>query len=229
MASPKGDLTLLGQNVQAASSMLGWAKVLTGKNALAAEGSPPRVVMFPSGAKNEAADDHHAAVASSWMMVTAHFWARGPGTDEAFDLRQRWMQALRAQADAGGYYWKFPDSENERWNIQPDTNEQGQEFEIDIVIRIDASMAAAYLGHNTVGATSMNRVATLASAMGTGDNTATVDATINDPTSGVLHVDNEQMSFTGRTGTTFTGLVRGINGTTAATHVIGAAVYISPT
>lgn len=229
MPSPKGDLTLLCQNVQAASSMLGYAKVLPGKNALAATGAPLRVVMFPVGAKNEAADDHHAAVASSWMLVTAHFWAPGPGTDAAFDLRQRWMQALRIQADAPGYYWKFPDSDNERWNIQPDTNEQGQEFEIDVLIRIDASMAASYLGHNTVGSTSMNRVATLAVAMGTGDNAATVDATINDPTSGVLHIDNEQMSFTGRTGTTFTGIVRGINGTTAATHAVGVAVYISPT
>jgi len=226
MPSPKGDLTLLAQNIQASSSMLGFAKVLPGKNNLAAAGAPPRVVMFPVGGKNGIPDDNKASVTSGWMLVTAHFWAHN--SDEAFDLRQRWFQALRIQADAGGYFWKSPDSEDERWDVQPDTAEQGQEFEIDILIRIDANLPSSYLRTGHVLATSLNRVATLTTGMGTGDSVAVVDATFKEPATGVLHIDNEQMSYTGMTATTFTGLTRGINGTTAATHAVGVAVYISP-
>jgi hypothetical protein len=37
-------------------------------------------------------------------------------------------------------------------------------------------------------------------------------------------IDNEQISYTGTTGTTFTGCVRGINGTTAAAHSMSASI-----
>lgn len=225
MPSPKGDLTVLCQSLQASSSLLGFAKVIAGKNALAAAGKPPRVVMFPVGAHNGVADDRTVTVSSSWMLVTAHFWATD--VDNAFDLRTRWFQALRAQADAGGYFWMSPEGESERWDISPDSAQQGQEFEIDIVIRIDANLPAKSKG--TVQSTSMARVEMLAASIGTGDTTVTVDATFDAPTSGVLHIDNEQMSYSGLTAGSFTGVVRGINGTTAATHSSGAAVYVSPT
>ena len=75
----------------------------------------------------------------------------------------------------------------------------------------------------------MAKVATLTAGIGTGDNVAPVDATFGEITSGVLHIDDEQMSFSGVTATSFTGVVRGIHGTTAATHASGAAVYVTPT
>lgn len=223
MPSPKGDLTLFCQNLQSASSLLGFAKVLPGKNSLPLAGHPQRVVMWIVGGANGVADDRTVTVSSAWMLITSHFWAQD--IDTAFDLRQRWMQALRAQADAGGYFWKFPDGENERWDQTPDTASQGQEFEIDIVIRIDANYPTKSTG--TVAATSLNRVATLTANMLIGDVTSAVDATFEEPATGVLHIDDEQMSFTGMTATSFTGLVRGINGTTAAAHTSGTAVYVS--
>lgn len=228
MPAPKGDLRIFCESLQASSSLLGFAKVLHGKNELSRSGSPPRVVMWPIGAENGVADDRTVTIKSSWMLVTAHFWAPGPGTDAAFDLRTRWFQALRAQGDAGGYFWKCPDGESERWDTIPDDSEQGQEFEIDLLVRIDANLPAKSKG--TVAATSLSRVATLTAGMLAGDVTAAVDATFEESSpTGVLHIDDEQISYSGMTATGFTGLVRGINGTTAAAHASGTAVYVSPT
>lgn len=44
------------------------------------------------------------------------------------------------------------------------------------------------------------------------------------PTTGTLLIDSEQMTYSGVTNTTFTGLSRGVNGTTAAQHAVGALV-----
>lgn len=44
------------------------------------------------------------------------------------------------------------------------------------------------------------------------------------PPSGVVTIDFEQISYTTVAGSTLTGCVRGVNGTTAATHAIGAKV-----
>jgi len=49
----------------------------------------------------------------------------------------------------------------------------------------------------------------------------TVDTTVASPvftTTGTLIIDDEQITYTGKTGTTFTGITRGANGTTAAAH-----------
>lgn len=64
----------------------------------------------------------------------------------------------------------------------------------------------------------------LSLAMGVSDTTAVVSSTSGFPASGTIQVDQEQISYTGITGTTFTGLVRGVNGTSAATHANSAAV-----
>lgn len=42
---------------------------------------------------------------------------------------------------------------------------------------------------------------------------------------GTIQIDNEQITYTGTTSTTFTGCTRGALGTTAASHTTGAAVY----
>jgi hypothetical protein len=49
----------------------------------------------------------------------------------------------------------------------------------------------------------------------------TVDTTVADPvftSTGTLIIDDEQITYTGKTGTTFTGILRGANSTTAAAH-----------
>ena len=53
----------------------------------------------------------------------------------------------------------------------------------------------------------------------------TLTSVANLPTSGLLIVDTEQISYTGFSSTELTGVVRGANGTTAATHSNGATIY----
>ncbi len=44
------------------------------------------------------------------------------------------------------------------------------------------------------------------------------------PTSGTILIDSEQMTYTGKTATSLTGVTRGANSTTAATHTSGATI-----
>lgn len=54
----------------------------------------------------------------------------------------------------------------------------------------------------------------------------TVASTTGFPTSGTVHVDSEQITYTGVSGATLTGITRGANGTTAASHSNGTAVVL---
>jgi hypothetical protein len=46
------------------------------------------------------------------------------------------------------------------------------------------------------------------------------------PGSGTLVIDTEQISYTAKLGNTFTGVQRGVNGTTATAHPSGSAVRL---
>lgn len=59
--------------------------------------------------------------------------------------------------------------------------------------------------------------------------TITVDATTGFATSGTLLINEELITYTGKTGTTFTGCVRGTNGTVAAAHNDNTTVYNADT
>lgn len=66
---------------------------------------------------------------------------------------------------------------------------------------------------------------TLAVAMNATQNTISLTSATNFPaTGGVIRIDNETMSYSGVSGTTLTGVTRGISGTTAETHAIAAPV-----
>lgn len=55
--------------------------------------------------------------------------------------------------------------------------------------------------------------------------TLTLASTASFPTTGgIIRIDSEDISYTGVSGATLTGLIRGINGTTAAPHTTGANV-----
>jgi hypothetical protein len=69
---------------------------------------------------------------------------------------------------------------------------------------------------------------TLAAGLNATATTLTLTSTatfLNYP--GVIRIDTEQIRFTGVAGSTLTGLIRGYNGTTAASHLNGAAVGCS--
>jgi len=53
-----------------------------------------------------------------------------------------------------------------------------------------------------------------------------VDSTVDFPTSGTFTVDSEDISYTGKAATKFTGIGRGENGTTAATHSDNAPAFV---
>lgn len=54
--------------------------------------------------------------------------------------------------------------------------------------------------------------------------TVTVDTTVDAPEQGRLKVDDEEMFYTGKTSTTFTGLIRGARGTRAVAHSDNAVI-----
>jgi hypothetical protein len=69
--------------------------------------------------------------------------------------------------------------------------------------------------------------ARLVSSVSATQSTISVDDATAFPGSGTLLIDTEQMSYTGKLGNTFTGVQRGVNGTTATTHATGSAVQLS--
>ena len=66
-------------------------------------------------------------------------------------------------------------------------------------------------------------------AIGTTDGTGniTVDSTDDFPITGTFTVGSEDISYTGVTSTTFTGISRAQNGTTGATHSDDAPVFVN--
>ena len=63
-----------------------------------------------------------------------------------------------------------------------------------------------------------NASTTLTSAINSTTNVITVASTATFASSGLLAIDNELITYTGKTSLTFTGCVRGFNGTTGASH-----------
>ena len=67
---------------------------------------------------------------------------------------------------------------------------------------------------------------TISNNIGSGDTSIAIASATNFPSSGgVCKVGAEQIYFAGKSGNTLTGLIRGFNGTTAAAHNSGAAIY----
>lgn len=68
---------------------------------------------------------------------------------------------------------------------------------------------------------------TLAAGISASDTSLTVASATNLPNSGFLLIGTEQIYYASLAGTTLSGLVRGVNGTTAASHLTSAAVATS--
>lgn len=232
MPAPRSPVSQLRDLLKYTPSLKGFAKVLSGKNSLELGRSPPSIVLYPWTAGYRDAEDNVDSFVDVDLKLAARLWAKDD--DEAWDLRARFVAALWSQAigdptnpsdSAAGFYFKLID---ETWDIIPDTAEQGQELEVLFIIRSSAS--EKNLSYGLVSAESMTRAATLSVPMLVGDVTALVDETAGGyGSSGVLHIDGEQMSYSGLTATSFTGLVRGTNNTTAAPHAVGATVSVTST
>ena len=93
----------------------------------------------------------------------------------------------------------------------------------EVVVAVNGAAAQVYLNRALrSGSTTTGGAATAA------DSSLTVASTAGFATAGVLLVETELIGYTGLTATSFTGLVRGMRGTTAAAHATGVAVGASP-
>ncbi len=64
----------------------------------------------------------------------------------------------------------------------------------------------------------------LSASIGGGDTTIGVDDTALFPSSGTIKIESEEISYTGKTATSFTGCTRGVNGTNQVSHSAGTLV-----
>lgn len=231
MPAPKGPVTLLAEALSAMPALSGFAKVLPGIQKLAASRSPPSIVLFPVEAGYQAPHDNVQSLVDIDLKLAAHLWASS--LDEAWDLRVRFIEALKQQAignptapidatpsQAGVFYQLL----TEKWDIDPDTAAQGTELEVLFAARFTAS-PTLQLGDGEILDTALHGTHTaLGSALTSSATSMTVDSTTGFTSTGELSVGSEKITYTGLTATTFTGLTRGYNGTTAAAHAIAATV-----
>jgi hypothetical protein len=94
-------------------------------------------------------------------------------------------------------------------------------------IRIGPTFQTPAYGYGTgyFGGSNPTSVTTqLNGAINNTDATITVDSTTGFPATGILDIGTELITYTAKTPTTFTGCVRGTNGTTAASHLDNAIV-----
>lgn len=66
---------------------------------------------------------------------------------------------------------------------------------------------------------------TLNGALNSSDTTIVVTSAASFTATGTIEIDSELITYSGKTGTSFTGCTRGTNGTTAASHLNGASIY----
>lgn len=118
------------------------------------------------------------------------------GTNDAFALNFETNNVAHMALTAAG-------------NFGIGTSTPNEKFEV---------LGSARLGQAPATLTTLSVAATAT------DTTLTVVATTDYPSSGTLLVDNEAILYTGKTGTTFTGLIRGVFGTAAAAHASSAVV-----
>ena len=89
---------------------------------------------------------------------------------------------------------------------------------------IPVGVKGAWLSDATAG-TSVEISSTTNGAVDISQTTITAVSTSGFSATGTICIDNEAISYTGVTGTDFTGCTRGANNSTAATHLTAATVY----
>lgn len=225
MPASKSPIRVLADSLSAMPVLKGRCRVLAGKNALVKGRSLPSIVIFPSEGGYDSPNDNVGSLVDIDLKVVARVWAAD--IDEAWDLRVRYLQALRqaaignpsnpalARPDQAGSFYELL---TEEWDTEPDSAENGQELEVTCSIRLSAA-PTIQLKDGEIDATGLHGLSTMLTApLAAGDVVAVVDSTAGFAASGELSIEREQLSYTGITPTSFTGLVRALNGTTATTH-----------
>ena len=108
-----------------------------------------------------------------------------------------------------------------KWNTNIVPQDQSASESVLMCAHFDGNVLAAR-GRKVWKAT--NGSTTLSLALNNSDTTVTVTSTTNFSTQGTLLVGSEQITYTGKTTTTFTGCSRGANSTSAASHSNSAVI-----
>jgi len=85
----------------------------------------------------------------------------------------------------------------------------------------------SYINGQFIEPPNPNAMTTLSAAIAAADTVLPVTSTDTFFTSGLLKIEEEWVSFAGISGNTFTGVVRGVEGSTAAPHSAGVTVEYS--
>lgn len=229
-AYPPGPITQLVNGLKRAPELQGYI-ILASAKLMPRNGAPPRIVIYPTAGTIKNPRDKSTANRDVDRELVAHLW--GHDLDECCYLETLLVQALVNQGAGGdpvsgvgatpGLYWTATD---DLWEQSEDSNRQGEE----VYVRLTAITA---LNKVTKSVGSVGQIAyavltgTLAATLASGDVVAVVASTLGFPSTGLLTIDSEQMLYAGTTPTSFTGLIRGVNGTTPSSHTSGTTVNVS--
>lgn len=235
MPSPVSQIVQLYNNLRGAPTLAAsWmnVRVLLGARNMAKSGNPPRVVLFPTEGAIKTARDLTLAIRDVDRIIVAHLWGRD--FDELQELEARFFQALDYQASpqpsnpsptvGPGLYWQ---ATREDWDVTQDSDKNGESVFVTLASLNSIDKIPPTTGQVLV--TLIQSVTTtLTAQLGSTDTTASVASILSIPTSGYVQIDSETIRYTGISATattaSLTGLVRGSNGTTAATHANAATV-----
>ncbi len=222
MPAPKSPLTSAIELLAQASTIKGSISSLKiGANNLALQRSPRSIVVYPRRGPISGAMVN-TAIRDVDLETVFRLW--GYTIDDTWDMRARVLQGLAEIASKGGPFWQ---GVSETWDDDKDTAGQGQDLELVINLHFSAGDKIPSL-KGKASSTSFTREAPLMVALSTNGTSAAVTSTQDYPSSGILYIDDEKLSYASVTPTTFAGLVRGLGGTTAAAHDVGALVRVTP-
>jgi hypothetical protein len=227
---PTGPITQLVNGLKKSPELQGYT-ILGSAKLMARNTAPPRINIYPTAGLIKNPRNKATANRDVDRELVAHLWGRD--IDECCYLETLLVQALVNQGAGGdpvsgagatpGLFWTATD---DVWEQSEDSNRQGEEVYVRLTAVTALDKVAQRIG--SVSSVVLGLLgATLAVGMASGDLMAFVASTTGFPPSGILTIDSEQMQYTGTTTTSFTGLVRGVNGTTPSTHSSGATVNVS--
>lgn len=224
MPSPKSPLSLLCESMAKSKTFSGVVRQMwLGVKNLSKLGTPGTIVMYPRSGPLSFPTSTTESYRDVDLEVVFRLW--GEDIDHAWHMRACLLQVMDELAELGGPFWV---GVVENWDDDKDTSKNGQDVEVIIALRLSASARAAKRTAK-VEATSMTpELAVLLAELGPSDTQLYVASTYGLPPSGILYIDDEKLSYSAVTSTSFVGLLRGLGGTTAVAHALGAAVRVTP-
>jgi hypothetical protein len=231
MPSPVAQIVALASSLRTAPTLKGFVKaqqVLLGRGKLSSDWSEAQIVIYPVSGKFTG--PHNLETSGLDVTRSVAVRLRGKDFDQLGELEERFFQALWYRSAGGpsesptpatpGPFWQ---AIAEDWVTDPDSSSAGEEVTVFITVVDSIDYVPPVLGR-VDAAGLVPGSTTLSTSMGTGDQVAAVGGILGFPSSGLIQIDAEQIRYTGLTPSSFTGLIRGQNGTSAASHLLGATV-----